>query len=288
LCEIGHFVTVSKSHTIRHKPAGFAAILHIDPVSASMTTVKKPDPRVVLILQARMGSTRLPGKSMMDLAGAPLLARILERVKRAKKPHAVVMATTERPEDDVLVTLAEGMGVPVFRGSQNDLLDRYYQAAKAFGADIVLRLPADNATPEPDEIDNIVDFHLATDFVFTTNLAQALGRGYPDGIGAEALDFWALKEVWTTRQDAGLNEHPHLNFFNYSKQEPVNPRYTVGAPKCAPDIARPDVVLDVNTQKQYDFIKALYEYLYPRNPEFNIRDTISWYDNIHKKQEATA
>lgn len=253
-----------------------------------MTALKKSNARIVLILQARMGSTRLPGKSMMDLAGAPLLARILERVKRAQRPHAVVMATTQRPEDDVLVTLAEAQGVPVFRGSQNDLLDRYYQAAKAFGADIVLRLPADNATPEPDEIDRIVDFHLSTDFVFSTNLAQALGSGYPDGIGAEAVDFWALEEVWKTRSDAELNEHPHLNFFHYGRQEQVNPRYSVGAPKCPPDIARPDVVLDVNTQKQYDFIKALYDYLYPRNPEFTIRDTIAWYDNIYKKQEATA
>jgi spore coat polysaccharide biosynthesis protein SpsF len=252
-----------------------------------MTAVQKSDPRIVLILQARMGSTRLPGKSMMDLAGAPLLARILERVKRAKKPHAVVMATTERSEDDVLVALAEGIGVPVFRGSQNDLLDRYYQAAKTHGADIVLRLPADNATPEPAEIDRIIDFHLSTDFVFTTNLAQACGSGYPDGIGAEAVDFWAVEEVWKTRSDAELNEHPHLNFYNYAKQEPVNPRYPVGAPKCPADIARPDVVLDVNTQKQYGFIKALYEYLYPRNPEFTIRDTIAWYDTIYKKQEAT-
>ena len=253
-----------------------------------MTQVKKTGPKVVLILQARMGSTRLPGKSMMDLAGAPLLGRILERVKRAKKPQATVMATTQRAEDDVLVTLAEGMGVPVFRGSQNDLLDRYYQAARAFDADIVLRLPADNATPEPEEIDRIVDFHLSADCVFSTNLAQALGSGYPDGIGAEAVDFWALEEVWKTRGDAELNEHPHLNFFNYARQQVVNPRYPVGAPKCPPDIARPDVVLDVNTQKQYDFIKALYDYQYPRNPRFTIRDTITWYDNIYKKQEATA
>lgn len=253
-----------------------------------MTAVKKAIPRIALILQARMGSTRLPGKSMMNLAGAPLLARILERVLRTRRPHVVVMATTMRQEDDVLAALAEDMGVPVFRGSQDDLLDRYYQAARKFEADIVLRLPADNATPEPEEIDRIVDFHLSTDYVFSTNLAQALGSGYPDGIGAEAVDFWALEEVWKTRGDANLNEHPHLNFFNYAKQMVVNPRYPVGAPKCPTDIARPDVILDVNTQKQYDFIKSLYEYLYPRNPAFTIRDTIAWYDNVYKNQEASA
>jgi len=244
-------------------------------------------PKIVLILQARMGSTRLPGKSMMDLSGAPLLARILERVQRAKKPHAIVMATTQLAEDDVLATLAENMRVPVFRGSQNDLLDRYYQTARTFGADIVLRLPADNATPEPEEIDRIVDFHLSTDFVFSTNLAQALGSGYPDGIGAEAMDFWALEEAWKGGGGAERNEHPHLNFFNYAEQKAMNPRYPVGAPKCPTDIARPDIVLDVNTQKQYEFIRELYRYLYPRNPQFTIRDTIAWYDHIYTRQEAT-
>lgn len=233
-----------------------------------------------------MGSTRLPGKSMMDLAGAPLLARILERVKRANNPHAVVMATTELAEDDALATLAQELGVSVFRGSRSDLVDRYYQAAKQFGAEIVLRLPADNATPEPEEIDRIADFHLSTDFVFSTNLAQALGSGYPDGIGAEAVDFWALEEVWKSRKDAELCEHPHLNFFHYGRQEAANPHYSVGAPRCPLDIARPDLVLDVNTRKQYEFIKALYEHLYPRKPNFTIRDTISWYDNIYAKQEA--
>ena len=253
-----------------------------------MTQVKKVKPKIVLILQARMGSTRLPGKAMMDLAGAPMLGRILERVQRAKKPDAVVMATTQRAEDNVLAKLAESMGVPVFCGSESDLLDRHYRAAKAFTADIVLRLPADNATPEPVEIDRIADFHLATNFVFTTNLAQACESGYPDGIGAEAMDFWAVEEVWKIRSDAILNEHPHLNFFNYAKQMQVDGRYPVGAPKCPPDIARPDIVLDVNTQKQYEFIKALYEYLYPRNPEFTIRDTIAWFDNVYKKQEPPA
>lgn len=244
-------------------------------------------PRIVLILQARMGSTRLPGKSMMDLAGAPLLQRILERVMRARKPDLVVMATTELPKDDVLAELGRKCGVEVFRGSEADLVDRYYQAAKKFGADIVMRIPADNAAPEPSEIDRIVDYHMGSDMVFSTNLAQAFGSGYPDGIGAEIFDFWALEEVWTAAGTPKMREHPHLNFFDYADQLATNPgRYPVGTVTCPAEFARPDLVLDVNTEAQYAFIREMYDYLYERNHQFGILDVIAWYDAVYKPAQA--
>src|SRR5437762_12967221 len=92
-------------------------------------TVKKP--RVVLIIQARMGSTRLPGKSLMDLAGAPLVGRILERVKRCRRLDEIVLAVPEGPADRALAQLGREYGVTVFAGSERDLLERYYRAAVA-------------------------------------------------------------------------------------------------------------------------------------------------------------
>ncbi|HEU4551143.1 MAG TPA: hypothetical protein VFS01_15700 [Rhizomicrobium sp.] len=248
---------------------------------------KADNPRIVLVLQARMGSTRLPGKSMMDLAGAPLLGRILERVTRVSAVHEIVMATTQKSQDDVLAQLGRDHGVAVFRGSENDLVDRYYQAGKTHGADIMLRLPADNATPEPEEIDRIVRYHLGSDSVFSSNLTQVFGNNYPDGIGAEVMDFWAFEEVWQTSTDPFRREHAATNFFDYATQTPVDARrYPVGTIPCPAAFARPDLVLDVNTPEQYVFIKALYEYLYPRNPNFHITDTIAWYDNVYKKAAA--
>jgi spore coat polysaccharide biosynthesis protein SpsF len=105
------------------------------------------NPKVVLIIQARMGSSRLPGKSMMDLVGAPLVGRILERVKRCTKLDDIVLAIPDTEKDRVLIGLGESYGIKVFAGSEHDLLERYYQAALASNADIVGRLPADNATP---------------------------------------------------------------------------------------------------------------------------------------------
>ncbi|MGE5373166.1 MAG: cytidylyltransferase domain-containing protein [Solirubrobacterales bacterium] len=246
--------------------------------------MKNEKPKVALILQARMGSTRLPGKSMMDLGGAPLLGRIMERVKRCQNVDEIVMATTQKPQDDVLAELAEQYGIAVFRGSENDLVDRYYQAAKSVGAQVIVRLPADNPTPEAAEIDRIIAFHLtANRGGFSSNLAQVMGNGYPDGIGAEVFDTDSLEQVWRTVTDPEPREHPHLSFFNYKEQKPANPdKYPVKTVLCPEAFRRPDLVLDVNTAEEYEFMKALYEYMMPRKPDFTILDTIDWYDNVYR------
>jgi spore coat polysaccharide biosynthesis protein SpsF len=240
-------------------------------------------PRVVLIIQARMGSTRLPGKSMMDLAGAPLVGRILERVTRCTELDEIVLAIPATQKDSVLAQLGQQHGVTVFAGSENDLVERYYQAAVRSRADIVGRLPADNATPEPGEIDRIVRHHLSLGRRgFSSNLTQVRGNNYPDGIGAEMFDFSLLAEARERNTDPRQREHVHLNFFDYGPQRGVNEEWCpISTVACPPEFARPDLVLDVNTEAQYEFIKAIYEYLYPRNPRFHITDTIRWYDEVY-------
>jgi spore coat polysaccharide biosynthesis protein SpsF len=242
-------------------------------------------PKVVLIIQARMGSSRLPGKSMMDLAGAPLVGRILERVKRCIKLDDIVLAIPNTVTDRVLVGLGESYGIKVFTGSENDLVERFYQAALWADADIVGRLPADNATPEPAEIDRIVDHHLSLGRRgFSSNLSEIFDSGYPDGIGAEMFDFSLLEEARARHNDPRLREHVHLNFFDYSNRQAVDTAWCpVSTIECPAEFRRPELILDVNTQEQYEFIRQLYEYLYPRNPQFHITDTIRWYDGIYRQ-----
>ena len=103
-----------------------------------------------------MGSTRLPGKSLLPLAGEPLVGRLLERVKRAKLIDHIVLAVPDTPENYVLRDLGYKHGVYVYAGSENNLVDRYYFAAKNLDTNYVVRIPADNPTPEPDEIDRII------------------------------------------------------------------------------------------------------------------------------------
>jgi spore coat polysaccharide biosynthesis protein SpsF len=232
-----------------------------------------------MILQARMGSTRLPGKSMMPLAGAPLVGRILERVIRCRRLDEIVLATTAKAEDDPLAELASRYGVRSFRGAENDLVDRYYQAALAHNAWTVVRLPADNPLPEPGEIDKIVEYHLRGGNEFSSNLSQVFENGYPDGIGAEVFNLDVLEEVWRETTDPYRREHPHLNFFDYGTQQPAaSGRYRVGTLLCPVEFARPDLVLDVNTADQYRLMSELYQALYPDNPQFGIRDIIRWWD----------
>lgn len=244
--------------------------------------------RVVLVIQARMGSSRLPGKSMMLLAGEPLVGRILERVRRCRRVDEIVLAIPNTQKDAVLGDLGRKWGVSVFAGSENDLVDRYYQAAKTHGADIVGRLPADNATPEPSEIDRIADFHRSLEHRgFSSNLSVIGNSGYPDGIGAEMFDFSLLAEARDRHTDPRQREHVHLNFFDYSKQEAVDPKWCpIATIPCPAEFRRPDLVLDVNTQAQYEFMRELYDDLYPRNPNFHITDIIRWYDEVYRPRAA--
>lgn len=241
------------------------------------------NPRVVLIIQARMGSSRLPGKSMMDLAGKPLVSHILERVKRCTKVDDIVLAIPDTEGNRVLQQLGESQAVKVFSGSEDDVLERYYQAALWSKATIVGRLPADNATPEPAEIDRIVEHHLSLGREgFSSNLSVIGDSEYPDGIGAEMVDFSLLAEARVKHSNPRQREHVHLNFFDYTTGLAVDPQWCpISTVKCPESFRRPDLVLDINTPAQYEFMRELYEYLYPRNPNFHITDIIRWYDQVY-------
>ena len=236
--------------------------------------------KVVAIVQARMGSTRLPGKSLMHLAGVPLVGRVLERIKFATKIDKLILAIPESSENNPLELLAQNYGVSVFRGSEIDLVNRYYNAAKNLSCKYVVRIPADNPVPQASEIDRIIDHHLSLNRPgFSSNLAQVYGSKYPDGVGAEIFDFELLKEASEDFSDSSKREHVHLNFFNYSTQEAVDEKWCpISTVPCPSDFARPDIVLDVNTQDQFEYMAHLYKDLYPSNPKFDIKDIIKWHD----------
>jgi spore coat polysaccharide biosynthesis protein SpsF len=240
--------------------------------------------KVSLIIQARMGSARLPGKSMLDLAGVPLIGRILERVKRVQKVNEIVLAIPNTSENNILGDIGREYSVTVFAGSENDLLERYSQAALTSKACFVVRLPADNATPEPSEIDRIIEHHLSLGRPgFSSNLAPINNSGYPDGIGAEIFDFSLLSEARARNPNHSMKEHIHLNFFDYSTQTAVDEKWCpVSTVPCPSEFSRPDLILDINTQAQYEFMRELYLYLYPKNQEFHITDIIKWYDHVYK------
>ena len=241
--------------------------------------------KVAAIVQARMGSTRLPGKSLMLLAGAPLVGRVIERISSATKIDKLILAIPDNIENDPLEKLGKSYGVEIFRGSEIDLVDRYYNAAKNVSCKYVVRIPADNPTPQGSEIDRIIDHHLSLNRPgFSSNLAEIYGSKYPDGIGAEIFDFELLEEISADFSDSKKREHVHLNFFDYATQKAVDETWCpISTVECPSDFARPDIILDVNTQIQFEYMANLYKELYPSNPNFDIRDIIKWHDDNYGK-----
>lgn len=219
---------------------------------------------------------------MLDLCGAPLVGRVLERVLRANNISELVLAIPDTPDNVILGDLAHEYGVTVFRGSENNLLDRYYQCALKLNADYIVRIPADNPLSEPEEIDKVIQHHIACNHQgFTSNLAEVFDSGYPDGIGAEVFSMQSLSEVWLTETDSRKLEHVHLNFFDYVTQTAANPaKYPVGTIICPSEFARPDIILDINGWPDYRHIRNIYKSLYKNNAKFGIKEIIDLLDEL--------
>jgi spore coat polysaccharide biosynthesis protein SpsF len=169
--------------------------------------------RVVAIIQARMGSTRLPGKVLSDIGGQPMLARVVERARRAKTVDEVAVATTTDPADEVVAAMCAEKGYAWVRGHPADVLDRYHQAARRFQADVIVRLTADCPLIDPEVIDLTVRAFLDADppvDLVANRLPQ--GRTFPIGLDTEVCSFTALGQAWTHAKQPHEREHvmPYL------------------------------------------------------------------------------
>jgi spore coat polysaccharide biosynthesis protein SpsF len=169
--------------------------------------------RVVAIIQARMGSTRLPGKILADIGGKPMLCRVVERAGRASRLHSVMVATTTSREDDAVERLCAERGYAWTRGHPTDVLDRYYKAARGADAGIIVRLTADCPVIDPAIVDQVVDAFLSADppVDFAANRLPD-DRTFPIGLDTEVCTFAALARAWTEATQPYQREHvmPYL------------------------------------------------------------------------------
>jgi spore coat polysaccharide biosynthesis protein SpsF len=163
--------------------------------------------KIVTIIQARMGSTRLPGKIMMDICGRSMLARVCERVNRAKRIDDLVVAIPNGKTDDALEVYCRAHGWNCFRGSHDDVLDRYYRAAKEFDADAVVRITSDCPLIDYDLVDRVIECYVAklSDIDYVSNLLPL--RTYPRGLDAEIMSFGALERAWKEDNNPRTREH---------------------------------------------------------------------------------
>lgn len=167
--------------------------------------------RVVAIIQARMGATRLPGKVLEDIAGQPMLVRVVERARLAKSLASVVVATTIDPGDDIVAELCKNRGYPFVRGDAQDVLARYLQVAHAYQADIVVRLTADCPLIDPGEIDHVVSDFLESEPP-VDYASNRIVRSYPIGLDTEVMKIDALEQAGHEANQRYQREHvtPYL------------------------------------------------------------------------------
>jgi len=161
------------------------------------------------IVQARMGSSRLPGKSLADIEGHPMLWHVVERVRRAQLVHKVVVATSDKIADDPIAEFCEREGILCFRGSEDDVLDRFYQAAKEHSGEVLVRVTADCPLIDPSVIDRVVERYERGSFDYVSNVMRCT---YPDGLDAEVFSISALERAWREAQKLSEREHvtPYL------------------------------------------------------------------------------
>ena len=220
-------------------------------------------PKITAIIQARVGSTRLPGKVMKDLCGKTVLAQVVARVGRAERLDNIVVATTTEGRDDVVAAEAAGLGVDCFRGSETDVLDRYYKAAMLSGADIVVRITSDCPLYDGRLLDEMLAVYDPTACDYLSN---SIERTYPRGLDTEVFSFAALAKAHAEATED--YEHEHVTPYFYRHPD----RFRLKNHAQAKNFSHLRWTLD--TPEDWAFIAAVYGRLYPGNPNFATADIL--------------
>jgi len=215
------------------------------------------------IIQARMGSTRLPGKTLAEIGGRPLLNLLVQRVKQTPRVEEVIIATTTETRDDVLVRWAENQGIPCFRGSENDVLDRIYQAAKKYSVDHIARVTPDCPLIDHEVLDRVIEAYQSGNYDYVSNV---ISNTYPDGLDVEVFSFATLEKAW---QEAKLpSEREHVTaFIRKSNQFRI---FNVESPE---DLSHHK--WSVDSEQDLAFVKAVYEGLKPIGDNFVLADVLT-------------
>lgn len=236
-------------------------------------------PRVVAIIQARMSSSRLPGKVLLDIAGESMLARVVARTSRATSVDQVLVATTTDVSDDPVAARCASMGILYIRGSLQDVLDRYYQAAFQAKADVVVRITGDCPVIDPVLIDECVTILLEGSFDFACNrLPPPFTRTYPIGLDTEVCTFTALEKAWNEATETFHREHVMPFIYEGVSLVTENRSLATGTSSRGFKIAQlhhdPDygqMRWTVDTPEDLEFMRQVYA-------RFDGRDDFSWQD----------
>ena len=230
-------------------------------------------PKIVTIIQARMGSSRLPGKVLLPLADKPLILRMYERAAFSDYAGKIIVAITEDQDDDELFKLCKQNNIEIYRGSTLDLLDRHFQAAKIFGAETVIKIPSDCPLIDPKIIDKVILYYINNrdKYDFVSNLHPP---SYPDGNDIEVMSFKALENTWINAKKDFEREHttPYI-WENLDKFRIGNVVWETGL-----DYSMTHR-FTIDYKEDYEFIKKVYDELYRKNNRFGLNDILDLLKN---------
>lgn len=227
---------------------------------------------ILLVVQARLGSSRLPGKVLLEALGSSLLALMLERLARLRTPVRLVVATTTDPGDEVLVEHCRGLGVEVFRGHPTDLLDRHYQAGRHYQAEAVVKIPSDCPLIDPEIVDQVLARFERGDCDYASNLHPAT---FPDGNDVEVMRMETLAIAW---QEASRPlEREHTTPFIWERPERFRLANVVFEPDEHGQPRRDESMTQrwtLDYPEDYALIRGVFEALYPERPDFGLYDIL--------------
>ena len=222
--------------------------------------------KIVAIIQARMGSTRLPGKVLMDVNDIPLLEIMLSRVTKSKLLDQVIIATSNHSNDNQIEEFCKKNNYECFRGSENDVLSRYYKCAKQNNADVVVWLTADCPLIDPKIIDSVINYFWEKGVDYAGNTVPPETSTFPDGSDVEVFTIKSLEKAYKEAKDPKDREHVTFYLWKY------NHGFTTAQFSQSNDWSKYRFTVDY--PEDFEFVKLVYENLYHENPNFGMDDII--------------
>jgi spore coat polysaccharide biosynthesis protein SpsF len=221
--------------------------------------------KTVAVIEARMASTRLPGKVLRPILGRPMLALLIERVSAASLVHQIVVATTTNPGDDAIQALAETLGVGCYRGSEEDVLNRVLETAQKFSADLIVEITGDCPLADPGVIDSVISAFQAHTCDYASNIMK---RTFPRGLDVQVFPTRVLEEVARLTDDPV--DHEHVSLYMYEHPD----RFSLLNVESTLDPAWWDLRLTVDTAEDLQLVTEIFARLYPGKALFSLEEVI--------------
>lgn len=221
--------------------------------------------KVVATIEARMTSSRLPGKVLLDLAGKPSLQHIIERLKRSRYIDDVVVATTVNETDSPIVRLCELINCSYFRGSEEDVLLRVLDAAKSVNADIIVEITGDCPVIDHRHVDHLVELFFSDEYDYASNIIE---RSFPRGFDTQVFPVSVLEEV--NRLTDSLTDHEHVSLYIYNHPD----RFRLINWKADASLNYPEIEITLDMPADYQFICEIYNRLYLNNMDFSAEHVV--------------